>query len=196
MPNFKHTADPLDALRAQLKSARQSMTPEIQAQAARQVADLICNSPLFQQAKRLAVYHPQKGELDPMSLAAHAWQTGKQVFLPVVYGTKLIFRQYLPDSILIPERYGIYVPQQGFELPAEQLDIVFMPLVGFDPHTGHRLGMGGGYYDRTFAERTAEIGRPRLVGLAHTCQACTLAPQTWDVAMDAVCTPEYLRFFA
>ena len=62
-----------------------------------------------------------------------------------------------------------------------------MPLVGFDK-TGNRLGMGKGYYDRTFAENSPFFRRPRLIGLAHSIQEATLIPNLWDVPLDAVFT--------
>ncbi|MEO5343522.1 MAG: hypothetical protein H7842_09335, partial [Gammaproteobacteria bacterium SHHR-1] len=67
--------------------------------------------------------------------------------------------------------------------------LLLMPLVGFDDRL-HRLGMGGGYYDRSFAFlRRGRWHRPRLLGVAHECQRLTrLQPKPWDLAMDALVT--------
>ena len=63
------------------------------------------------------------------------------------------------------------------------MKLVFMPLVGFDI-LGGRLGMGGGYYDKTFATRES-----LLVGLAHDCQKVDSLPiESWDVPLDAIAT--------
>ena len=65
-----------------------------------------------------------------------------------------------------------------------------MPLVGFD-EAGHRIGMGKGFYDRTFAFRRNKRRQPALVGLAHECQqvAGGITPSVWDVSLDALATP-------
>ncbi len=70
------------------------------------------------------------------------------------------------------------------------LDLLLLPLVGFDAD-GHRLGMGGGFYDRTLAAlRPPRCGqRPRLVGIAHDCQRLIqIVPRPWDIPLDAVVT--------
>jgi len=63
-----------------------------------------------------------------------------------------------------------------------------MPLVGFDDQ-GHRLGMGGGWYDRSFAWRIAAPAPPWLVGVGFEVQRTSaLDVQDWDVRPDAICT--------
>ena len=63
-----------------------------------------------------------------------------------------------------------------------------LPLVGFDAN-GHRLGMGGGWYDRSLAFRHADAAPPWLVGAAFETQRLdAIAAEAWDVRLDAVCT--------
>ena len=96
-------------------------------------------------------------------------------------------------------RYGILEPQLNCShvSPVAQLDIILMPLVAFDSK-GNRLGMGGGYYDRTLSFTQHQTGfhspsekrAPKLVGIAHDIQevdALPIAP--WDVPLDAIVTP-------
>ena len=62
-----------------------------------------------------------------------------------------------------------------------------LPLVGYD-HNGHRLGMGGGWYDRTFAFRHDAPAPPWLVGAGFASQQLDgLLREAWDVRMDALC---------
>jgi 5-formyltetrahydrofolate cyclo-ligase len=89
-------------------------------------------------------------------------------------------------------RLGIPEPRTGETLGARWLDVVFLPLVGFDAQ-GVRLGTGGGYYDRAFAfrRRRSAWHVPRLVGLAYAFQQVErIAPAPHDVLLDAVVTDE------
>jgi 5-formyltetrahydrofolate cyclo-ligase len=73
------------------------------------------------------------------------------------------------------------------------MDMVCLPLVGFDNRC-QRLGMGGGFYDRSLARK--KWGKVFTVGLAHECQQVTQIPiAAWDIALNAVLTPTrcYLR---
>ena len=91
-------------------------------------------------------------------------------------------------------RFGIREPvdQKQHQVPAWRLSLVLMPLVGFDPQ-GNRLGMGGGFYDRTFAYRTRRKTwpGPTLLGVAHHCQKVSALPvASWDIPLDAIITDE------
>jgi 5-formyltetrahydrofolate cyclo-ligase len=74
-------------------------------------------------------------------------------------------------------------------VPLRKLDVVLLPLVAFD-RRGNRLGMGGGFYDRTFAPRgRGRVSAPRLIGLAHGFQqVAELVDQPWDVPLRGVLT--------
>ncbi|MBT6938524.1 MAG: 5-formyltetrahydrofolate cyclo-ligase [Candidatus Marinimicrobia bacterium] len=87
-------------------------------------------------------------------------------------------------------QYGILEPISDDIISAEQLDILFMPLVGFDKNK-NRIGMGGGYYDRTLAFKNQKtVKNPKLYGLAFDCQQVEkLETQDWDVPLDAIITP-------
>ena len=101
----------------------------------------------------------------------------------------LRFAPWRPGDALVTNRYGIPEPDlsPASALPAADMAIVVLPLVGFDAR-GNRLGMGGGWYDRTLAFRTAGTP-PVLVGAAFAMQQLpALDAQPWDVRLDAVCT--------
>lgn len=89
-----------------------------------------------------------------------------------------------------PNRYGIAEPvHRGLHLcSVRALHLVLLPLVGFDARC-NRIGMGGGFYDRSFAFLRGRRcwRRPLLVGLAHECQRVdAIKPRPWDLPLDAV----------
>lgn len=82
------------------------------------------------------------------------------------------------------------------ELQAEDLDIVITPLAAFDLQ-GHRLGTGGGYYDRTFAFlQKNTVKKPKIIGLAYAEQQAELLPHDqWDIDLDGVVTEKGIVWF-
>ena len=101
------------------------------------------------------------------------------------------------NTRMAPNRFGIPEPIDAKPLRARQLDLLLMPLVGFDLE-GNRLGMGGGFYDATLAfMRHRRVWRkPRLVGIAYECQRVdTLPHEPWDMPLDAVLTERQLYRF-
>jgi len=132
------------------------------------------------------------GEIDPALLLATARQRGKECYLPVlnpVGPPRLRFKRWKKGEPLRPNRYGIAEPHGGRYCPPRALSLVLMPLVGFDT-SGNRLGMGKGYYDRTFAFRWhSKAYRPVLLGLAHEGQRVDkLQAEAWDLPLDGVVT--------
>lgn len=98
---------------------------------------------------------------------------------------------------MMPNRYGIPEPSDARPLRARQLDVLFVPLVGFDDQ-GYRLGMGGGYYDATLAyRRRGRAGKkPLLIGVGYECQRVASLPHDpWDTQLDAMLTERQLIFF-
>jgi 5-formyltetrahydrofolate cyclo-ligase len=148
--------------------------------------------------RRVAVYSAVAGELDAAPLIALARRRGCRVYLPRIDRRRSSHGMRFVElgGELTENRYGIGEPQGNACIPARWLDLVFLPLVGFDGH-GVRLGTGGGFYDRAFAYRQLRTlwRRPRLVGFAYAFQrvaGLTAAPH--DVLMDAVVTDEgYLQ---
>lgn len=129
----------------------------------------------------IGVYAADDGEVDLAPLIAHCWRRGIAVALPVIRSGGLAFASYGQGDALRRTRYGLLEPARGSAVaPA----LVLTPLVAFDAQ-GHRLGRGGGYYDRYFAANPA-IER---VGIAHECQRAPQLPSDdWDVPLAAVVT--------
>jgi len=147
----------------------------------------------FLRATRVGLYLPNDGEADPSLIMDICLQSGKKCFLPVLHPTvnRLHFVAYDRHTALVANSYGIPEPSlRGAKLaPAWSLDLILMPLVGFD-RQGNRLGMGGGYYDRTLAfVNGARPPAPRLVALAHSFQEIASIPtRNWDIAVEKIIT--------
>ncbi len=191
------------SLRQQLRTLRQRLPIAEQRRAARAVADGLAGCPGFGAARRIAGYWACHGELDPLPLLERAWNAGKAVYLPVLTDAppqSLRFAPYSPGTPLRRNRFHIPEPDVA---PADwlkptELDLVLMPLVAFDP-TGTRLGMGGGFYDRSFAF-LLDPGycgyRPWLIGLGYAFQKVAALPrQPWDVPLDAAITERAFSVF-
>jgi 5-formyltetrahydrofolate cyclo-ligase len=189
-----------DSLRQRLRAVRRALTPAERRQAADKAAAILTGLPQFHAARRIAAYVAMDGELDPAPLIAAARAAGKQVYLPALPPDDqgpLAFQLYVADTRLVPNRLRILEPDAPLTaaISATELDLVLAPLVGFDM-SGRRLGMGGGFYDRTFAFlKDGRITQPLLIGLAYECQRVTeLDEASWDVPLKAVVTEQ--QFYA
>ena len=177
-------------LRRLLRNARRELSPCAQRLAARGLYRQLAQHPLFRRAKHIALYLPTDGEIDPRLLLREAQRRGKAVYLPVLSAwpkTKMVFQRIAPDETLIPNRFRILEPRihRARQRKVWALDLVLLPLVGFDA-TGGRLGMGGGFYDRSLAYLTRRQcwRKPTLLGLAHECQKVdSLMQASWDVPL-------------
>jgi len=170
-----------------MRMRRRSLPPFRRQLATRAILRHLRALPAYRRARHVALYWPADGEPDVRGIAAHARLGGKQLYLPVVaHGGAMCFAPWLRATTLRRNRYGIPEPLGGRRrVTAAQLDLVVMPLVAFDA-CGHRLGMGGGYYDRALAARHR---RPVLVGAAFSFQQAPRLPaQQWDVPLDVVVT--------
>jgi 5-formyltetrahydrofolate cyclo-ligase len=155
----------------------------------------------FLKARAVAVYFNADGELDLNPVAQHAWALGKQVYLPVLHPfahNRLWFSEWRRTDVLLPNRFSIPEPIARFRKPVDprRLDMVLVPLVAFDTCCA-RVGMGGGFYDRTFSYRLRHRcwQRPLLVGVAHDVQRCdSIRLSAWDIRLDAVVTERAVYF--
>lgn len=188
-------------LRSHIRSLRRSLSAEQQHQASLDLVKQLLPRPEVQQAQHIALYLTNDGELDTTPLIHALWQQGKTLYLPLLHPVVsgyLVFQLYTPDTSLKPNQFGIGEPQLNCSLlrPVSQLDLIFTPLVAFDAQ-GQRLGMGGGFYDRTLSQLHVEATKPRLIGLAHDCQQVESVPvEAWDIPLPAICTPSCFCSFS
>ncbi|MGJ0578106.1 5-formyltetrahydrofolate cyclo-ligase [Xenorhabdus bovienii] len=190
-------SDPLlsirKSIRKQIRQLRQNLSPEQQSQFAQQVAQNAMSHPKIQQANKIALYLAFDGELDTRPLIQQLWQQNKQVYLPVLHPFSqhhLLFLHYHAETSLNCNRFNIEEPPLDVRqvLPVSELDVMFIPLVAFDS-TGQRLGMGGGFYDRTLAKWQQQNFYP--IGLAHDFQLVNSLPSaSWDIPLPEIITPE------
>lgn len=193
------------SLRQALRECRRSLSGRSQRTHSRLVARLLRREIRFRRARRIAAYWPADGELDPGPVLNDALRDGKAIYLPVLGRSigdrtrvKLRFVRWTTSETMHPNRFGIPEPtRRGRHIrPARHLDLILVPLVGFDSAC-NRIGMGGGYYDRTLAYLKARRfwRRPRLIGVAHECQRIeTIETRPWDVPLDAVVTERRVYF--
>lgn len=156
----------------------------------------------LQHSKRIAFYFANDGEMDPEPLVQRAMRAGKRCYFPVLRdrpAKSLWFSAYKRHNPLALNRFGIPEPSSSGNRVTMPwgLDIIILPLVAFDLF-GNRLGMGGGYYDRTlsFKLKRSHWKGPKLIGIAHELQRIdTLPANDWDIPLDAVITEKQLYQF-
>ena len=178
------------SLRKQLRAARRALPAAERIAAADALAAHLLALPFAPAEGPVAGYWALDGEI-----ALHAWQLrlprACSYCLPVLgEDERLRFAPWAPGAPLRSNRYGIPEPDVAPDalLLPEQMALVVVPLVGFDAR-GHRLGMGGGWYDRSFAFRHTRTAPPWLVGAGFSIQRVdALDSEAWDVRLDAVCT--------
>ncbi|NKN32240.1 5-formyltetrahydrofolate cyclo-ligase [Marichromatium bheemlicum] len=188
----------LPALRRTLRQRRRALDTRTQRRHTRALVRHLGRELRVLRAQRIALYWPSDGEPDLRPLIKSLRGRGHRFYLPVLrrpalrHGSRLWFVSHQSRRRMCRNRYRIPEPcARGRAIrPVKHLDLLLVPLVGFDADC-HRIGMGGGFYDRALAylQRRRHWYRPRLYGIAHDCQRLEhIAPRPWDVVLDAVFT--------
>ena len=165
--------------------------------AARALSSRLGGCPWFVNSRTIAVYLSNDGEIDLRPLIERAWAMGKRTYLPKLFGPKLWFLPFHAGSTLAANRFSIPEPTEPVRRRIRPLflDLVLFPLVAFDA-SGNRLGMGAGFYDKTFEavlRRTVWKG-PKRIGIAYEMQRVDSLPAAdWDVRLDAIATERTFR---
>jgi 5-formyltetrahydrofolate cyclo-ligase len=187
-------------IRQSIREKRRLLSDSVRRVASRQIFQRIVKRTEFQTADSIALFLAFDGEPDLSELISTAWDQGKQVFLPLVHGKgqPMTFAAYDRSTNLVANRWGILEPDPSTArlIEPSKLNCVLTPLVAFDANC-HRIGVGGGFYDRTFAFTKASDSdtRPKLIGVAFEFQKIeSIEPQPWDVQLDSIVTEsnEYL----
>jgi len=136
-------------------------------------------------------YHALADEADPALLLQRLAQAGAHIAFPRVTGPDqpLDFHRIPDGAALAPGAFGIHEPLAHW--PSVQPDVLLVPLLAFDAR-GHRLGYGGGFYDRTLERLPA-----RTIGIAYAGQEVSSLPaQAHDMALEAILTEAGFRRFS
>ncbi len=186
-------------LRRVLRERRNLQPARAAHRASRVITARLWRLPAIRTARRIACYLPISGEVDTWPLITALWRDGRTPYLPCITPHGLLFRPFGPHTRLQPNRYGIDEPvhSDGRACNARHMDVVLAPLVGFDAE-GNRLGMGGGYYDRTlaFLRRQRVLRKPLFIGVAYAFQQVeVLGTSEWDVPLHGVVTEKSARRF-
>lgn len=194
-----HHPEAKRTLRLALRRQRLALSKHEQRQAALRLCQQLKRLPEIQRAKRISLYLPVNGEIDPTLLLPWLRQRNVDVYLPVLRplsDNSLWFVNYHATTPMVKNRFGILEPDTRFgahrrnRLPAWALDALIVPLVGFDDEA-NRMGMGGGFYDRSLAFMRRQGPAPALIGVAHACQRVESLPvEPWDVPLTAVVSDE------
>lgn len=189
----------LPELRKQIRQARRHISRFKHRQSAQHVLNLLRKYPEFKHAQHIGLYLHAFGEIHTQQIIEYCFAQGKRVYLPVIcnMNQRLSWVQISPHQYrskrFAQHRLGMREPMQGRGQHVSTLDLLIMPLLMCDPY-GTRIGMGGGYYDRTLA---TAYKKPYRLGLAHDLQFLedTLPREAWDQPLDALITPtRSLRF--
>lgn len=172
------------ALRALSRERRDSRVARLGDAAPRDLARHVLDAVPIPDGAAISGYWPMAGEMDPRPLMAALIARGHRLCLPVVEGrgAALVFRAWTPGDALVEAVFGTRVPTPDQD--AMTPDALLVPLLAFD-RAGHRLGYGGGYYDRTLAA----LSDPLAIGIAFGFQEVDEVPHdAHDQTLDWVVT--------
>jgi 5-formyltetrahydrofolate cyclo-ligase len=184
------------AARHRLRALRLALPRHARLAAEGAITDTLRHMRVFGSGTRVAVYLAMPGEVNLGAVIEAARRAGSTLYVPRVTSRRrgtMEFAPLQPGSRLRANGYGIAEPVAAGEARLEplRLDTILVPVVGFD-RNGNRLGMGAGYYDRALRhlrDRGRRWRRPRLVGVAYSCQEVeSIVPSRWDVPLDLIVT--------
>lgn len=190
-----------DELRRKLQQTRTQLSEANRRDAAAAVCARVAERIKEANGGVAAIFNSFGGELDTRPCIESFWERGITTALPVLHPFSpghLLFLRYNADTPMKNNRFGIAEPCLNCQnvIPLSDINWLFMPLVGFDQH-GNRIGMGGGYYDRTLAQwRKGLLPTLQPIGLAYDEQQVEHIPyEPWDVPLPEVITPtKHWRF--
>ncbi len=169
-------------LRSEMHLIRSQISKTEQSELNQQLYHQITQSKLWQDAQSVAIYLAFNNEADVSSLL----NTDKLIYLPSIKGNQMQFHLHTQQTVFETLSYGLKQPQYDPLLAPAKIDLYLMPLLAFDP-AGNRLGMGGGFYDRYFAQQH----NGERAGIAFSCQLVEQLPtDPWDVKLQHIFTEQ------
>lgn len=189
----------MHSLRRQIRKQRKQLSSYQQAQAETCVINKLRRIHKFQTARHIGIYLDAFGEVKTKKIIEMAFKQKKHIYLPVICNmnqklawVEISHHQYRSNRFSM-HKLGMLESKKTRGLSVNKLNLLIMPLLACDP-TGTRLGMGGGFYDRTLANSPRH---PYRLGLAHDFQFLDmqLERQAWDQPLDVLLTPKNLHTF-
>lgn len=190
------------AIRNSIRRLRREIPEADRISASARICQTFKTLDAFQAASRISGFLAFDGEADPLPLMTWASEMKRQVFVPIIIAKRqpLLFSPWHPAIPMRINSFGIAepdVPNDQWIEPRE-LDFVITPIVAFDENC-HRIGVGGGYYDRSFAFLNSRYPdhsrRPVMIGFAFELQRVkTMIRQPWDVQLDAIVTERQIYY--
>ena len=183
------------SLRRQALARRDALDALWRVEASLDMAETVRDALAFEAGAIVSGFWPMRSEVDVRPAMFALREKGARLCLPAILdGTTIVFRELVRGAPLVDMGFGTHGPGEE----AEVLDpaIMLVPLAAFDAR-GHRIGYGGGYYDRAIARLAAKGLAPRLIGVAFDCQEVDRVPEEGhDVVIPEVLTESGLRSFA
>lgn len=189
----------LKQLRKQLRQQRRRVSKFQQRQSEQATLNRLIRFSKFKHAQHIGIYLHAFGEIQTSKIIEYCFQHGKSVYLPLICNmnqrlqwVRVSQHQYRTRRFA-QHRLGMREPMRSRGVHIAQLDLLMMPLLACDT-TGTRIGMGGGFYDKTLATATQS---PYRLGLAHEfqLQRTYLKRESWDQPLDALLTPQRIVHF-
>ncbi len=179
------------SLRRKILSIREALAPQKRKEFSWRITNYLLESPYYQKAQKILLYASFGSEVETGELIAKTLKEGKEVYLPrtLTKEKRLALHRLFDLQELKPGAYGILEPpEENPEIDPQELDLIVTPGVAFD-RRGGRLGYGGGYYDRLFAQAP----KAQRIGLAFSCQVVEELPlEPHDVRVQALVTEKGL----
>ena len=176
-------------IRKELRKVRKSIDAPTRKKKGKKLLYQCQKNAIFRNAKHIAIFTPNDGEIETLDTINFLTNQGYFVYLPILVKERLKFSKI--GKFYRKNRFGIDEPIFSPLKGAHKMDIILMPLVGFDKNK-NRLGMGGGFYDKTlsFHTKLKSFRVPKLYGLAFDAQEVGhLTSKPWDVPVDGIVTP-------
>lgn len=189
-----------ETIRQTCLTIRKSLSHAEQYAASNSICARIQSMEQYQQANYIALYIAVRGEIDLSPLWKRTQtnqktmtEAQKTYFFPTIHANQMLsFLPVTQQTHFIKNSFGILEPDihPSKAINPSELDIIFMPLVAFDEN-GTRIGMGGGYYDRTLEKNTSSL----LIGVAYDFQKQpVIQPEPWDIQLNAIVTPSAIYY--
>lgn len=183
------------ALRREKQAKRRQLSAHKRLTLSENIAARLTATPTYRHAKHIGCYLAFGAEVETAAIVEKIWRDNKTCYLPRLSNgreNRLRFMPFNASTSLTRNRFGIYEPQNNGAAAVNllRLDLVIVPLVAFDS-TCNRIGMGGGFYDRSFQFRRSRTHwtKPILAGVAFDCQRVpAIEGNSWDVRLDYVIT--------